>query len=576
MTRFVMLVLVLPALCLAQDASAPGEVQPEPATLHCLAVRWPIVGDANTNAVVEVRYRRKGDATWKEAFPLIRCVPDPHPENQTPAVRVPGGRLFAGSIVNLAPDTEYEVKLNLKDPDGGDAERTLTMRTRAEPRQPEGMRTLHVTTGEGGGNGSEADPFKGLYEAVAAARPGDLLLIRPGTYAIKETVVIKRSGEAGKPIILRGVGEVVLDGGGTHETKGVILQGGGLRHIWLENLTLRGRQYAIAANSGSNWVVRRCTFRDMTQGFTSHNGDYERSRGHFITDNTFIGPTTWPRTKGIEAPCSTYLSGAGHVIAYNRMSNLGDGAHGTGNGNLSASDYHNNDINVCTDDGLEADYGVTNIRIFNNRIVNVAHGITAQPAMGGPLYFFRNVIYNATYSPFKLHNHTTGVVLFHNTSLRHGPCFLIQPASETVTNVLSRNNLFLGTGGNALHTSGRMRQCDFDADGYGGFTAYFLKWNEKAYRTGDDAKAAGVLYAKHGMVLVDPKTCFAGGLLPPADEKVEYKGADLDFRLKAGSGALDRGVILPNFSDGYVGKAPDLGALELGAEPPHYGPRPQK
>jgi hypothetical protein len=52
-----------------------------------------------------------------------------------------------------------------------------------------------------------------------------------------------------------------------------------------------------------------------------------------------------------------------------------------------------------------------------------------------------------------------------------------------------------------------------------------------------------------------------------------YKAEDLDFRLKAGSAAVDRGVALPNITDGFTGNAPDLGALELG-QIPQYGPRP--
>jgi hypothetical protein len=52
-----------------------------------------------------------------------------------------------------------------------------------------------------------------------------------------------------------------------------------------------------------------------------------------------------------------------------------------------------------------------------------------------------------------------------------------------------------------------------------------------------------------------------------------YKAEDFDSRLKPGSAAIDRGVILPNVTDGFTGRAPDLGALELGQTPPHYGPR---
>jgi hypothetical protein len=52
-----------------------------------------------------------------------------------------------------------------------------------------------------------------------------------------------------------------------------------------------------------------------------------------------------------------------------------------------------------------------------------------------------------------------------------------------------------------------------------------------------------------------------------------YKADEFDFRLKPGSAAVDRGVSLANVTDGFSGRAPDLGALEVGAPPPHYGPR---
>ena len=54
-----------------------------------------------------------------------------------------------------------------------------------------------------------------------------------------------------------------------------------------------------------------------------------------------------------------------------------------------------------------------------------------------------------------------------------------------------------------------------------------------------------------------------------------YKAEDLDFRLKPGSAAVDRGIALPNVTDGFAGKAPDLGALEAGQPLPIYGPRPR-
>ena len=48
---------------------------------------------------------------------------------------------------------------------------------------------------------------------------------------------------------------------------------------------------------------------------------------------------------------------------------------------------------------------------------------------------------------------------------------------------------------------------------------------------------------------------------------------DLNFRLKPTSKAVDAGVLIPTVNDGFTGRAPDLGALEVGKPEPTYGPR---
>ena len=55
-----------------------------------------------------------------------------------------------------------------------------------------------------------------------------------------------------------------------------------------------------------------------------------------------------------------------------------------------------------------------------------------------------------------------------------------------------------------------------------------------------------------------------------------YDAEDLDFRLRPGSAAVDKGTVLPSVTDGFTGSAPDLGALEVGGAAPHYGPRGQR
>ena len=47
----------------------------------------------------------------------------------------------------------------------------------------------------------------------------------------------------------------------------------------------------------------------------------------------------------------------------------------------------------------------------------------------------------------------------------------------------------------------------------------------------------------------------------------------LELRLKPGSPAIDSGMELPSITDGFAGKAPDIGADESGRSPPQHGPR---
>jgi hypothetical protein len=560
----------------AATASRPGEPIAEPATFHSLGVRWPVRGDANADAVIDVRYRRRGEAGWRGAMPLFRTSPEAVSEEN----RVAGGWLFAGSIVDLAPDTEYEVALALTDPDGGSAQRTLVMRTGAEPREPAGMRVRHVVpagpAAGGPGTGTAGDPFRGLRVAQAAAAPGDLFLLHAGVYA-EGAWTIDHHGTAGRPIIYRGAGdgEAILDGGGRER----LVSAAGVQHVWLEGLTLRHARFLFVGHRGSHFVIRRCRFEVVETGITAINGGYDESRGFVITDNVFQGPTTWPRHRGIEDINGVLITGAGHVVAYNRMSNLGDGVHGTEHGRLSATDIYNNDIEASTDDGIEGDDADTNVRIFRNRITNAFSGVSAQPSHGGPLYIFRNAIYNMVYSPFKLHNDTSGVLIFHNTSVVAGIPWHIEPGGETVNDVVTRNNLFIGTTAPALRSTGDMIRCDFDRDGYGGAGGpaifnVFAEWNGQTYVTPESARRSGALYRRYGAVVVDGRGDFARGLAAPRDPRTRFPREQTDLRLAPGSRAVDAGIVLPNFNDGFTGQAPDLGCCELGESLPHYGPRP--
>ena len=160
--------------------------------------------------------------------------------------------MFSGSVFDLTPDTDYESRLTLSDPDGvaGDTQRTLRAHTRAEPQPAAGGKTYHVYPV--GYAGPRQEPsFTGLMAAyyMAAAhfdyqnaypprvQPGDTILVHAGTYlsdrhhymnrapapgylalatVFDGTYYLTQSGTAERPIAIKaaGDGEVIFDGDG--------------------------------------------------------------------------------------------------------------------------------------------------------------------------------------------------------------------------------------------------------------------------------------------------------------------------------------------------------------------------
>jgi hypothetical protein len=551
----------------AGRAAIPGKIVVEPPTFLSLGLEWHLQGDTNLNCKVEVRYRKKGQADWKQGFPFLRCEPGPHPTY----VHDPGN-LLAGSLFDLEPDTEYEIQLNLFDPDGGQATESLTARTRAEPRAFEGGRKLHVVPGGGGGTGTEADPFQGIAEADKAAQPGDVFLLGAGTYSMKDQVLTK-SGEPGKPIVWRGVGtdRVILEANGGENV--LILNG--LKHVHLEDLTVSKGRNALLAFGVEGLVIQRCRISGYSYSGI-YGGHWKKggSRDWVLSDNHLSGPADWSRGR----KASSYgiiLGGPGHVIRYNRIENNWDGISLAGGGDKGAADprgvsidIYGNDFLQCTDDGVECDYTWHNIRVFRNRLVNTFSTLSFQPIYGGPGYFLYNAMYNTTNKPFKLHVDPTGMIVAHNTCASGVEAFY----GGGFHNAFFRNNLLLGVagerGGYAMSTqAGRL---DLDYTGWNRpSAANFIKLNNVRYPDPaaftEDTGAGAHNVLLDWDVLVDPT--------PPPGPLKTADPAKVDLRVKPESKAVDAGVALPGLNDGFTGAAPDLGCFEVGKPAPQYGPR---
>jgi len=310
---------------------------------------------------------------------------------------------------------------------------------------------------------------------------------------------------------------------------------------------------------------------DVDFGITASKNSKDTINDYFISDNVIEGPSVWPRSKGIEDARGIQLTGAGHVVCYNRIRGFADAIDTMPSPRCEAIDFHNNEISEMTDDGCELDYSQRNVRCFENRFTNVYQGISVQPVYGGPAYIFRNALFNVCVEPFKMHNGPSGAIMIHNTVVKKGmPLMLF--TNKAISNCVYRNNLFVGTAdAYAFQNQAQASDCDYDYDGFaGGPFGNFLKWNNVKYATLKEVHAKAPI-ERHA-VEVDAANVFASGAKPPEDEKQQVTEPP-DLRLAPSSKAIDAGQPLPGFNDGFTGSAPDLGAYESNALLPHYGPR---
>ena len=180
----------------------PGELVVDPPTLINLGFEWLIDGDANRNAKVDVSYRKVGRAArGRRGMPLLRLQGER--VTQPNVFNLVSPNMFAGSILDLEPDTAYEARFVLTDPDGvsgpaANATKTVTVRTRPEPKPAEGGKVYHVYPV--GYTGPKTEPsFTGImcaYNYYCGAgdtapggrprvKPGDTILVHAGTYAYR-------------------------------------------------------------------------------------------------------------------------------------------------------------------------------------------------------------------------------------------------------------------------------------------------------------------------------------------------------------------------------------------------------
>ncbi|MFC1761153.1 right-handed parallel beta-helix repeat-containing protein [Planctomycetota bacterium] len=510
-------------------------------TFHCLGLYWSPPGGA-TDRKVLVRYRRQDTSEWKEALPM-RYNPIPDTDEDLTDYR--------GSIVHLTPATTYEVQLTLA---GTSTTSDLCATTWSEDF-PVGA-TVHVRDRDtplaitDSGTPEAYRVYDGQDATIDVRHKHDNCITIDASYVIIRGLILKGAGAvdntSSKPI-----GAIVIKGG--HD---IIIEGCDISD-WGRLDPERGFGFnyesAILSYNASlqRLVVQRCKLHDPS--FDGSNW-YEPK----------------PKTHSRGPQCiSLFNAGGNHVIRYNEcwsdmehMYNdiIGGGSNGSYRGSPGPdSDIYGNLVSHCWDDGLEVEGGSRNVRVWDNYISQCMMMIGNAADSIGPLYIWRNVCTRSQWQPGTSGGYflkmgfaggekwmTGHMYIFHNTVFRldewlpTGGLGGRRIAKHTV----SRNNILHVRSPENHSASDNNRNIDNDYD-------YDL-FNGKI----------PIAQETHGV----------------RGEPIYAEGAGLDpvtktghFQLAPDSPGVNAGQVIPNFSDGYTGKAPDIGAHQRGAPPIRYG-----
>jgi Right handed beta helix region len=463
----------------------------------------------------------------------------------------------------------------------------------------------------------------GLYKDDRYRYGGGLGTVSSGTYFLTQ------SGTPEKPIVIKGAGdgEAIFDGDGAYNLFNVMAA----NYNYFEGLTIRNTELAFQGGlknitGSSGLTIKNCRFQDVGRAIYT---DWSGSKDYYIADNVMLGRfnpnylmgftgRTWQNlpefNPKLVSEYAVKVYGSGHVVAYNAIANFHDGVDVATYGNPDGSpnpirdrmpvsiDFYGNDISNVEDNCIEADGGAHNIRIFRNRCFNHGHrALSVQPAFGGPVYFIRNIVYHAPEGgAVKFTASSAGIVVYHNTLIAP-----VKPMLLAASNVHYRNNLILGKS-ETLETFAVETNTNYSSSDYNGFrpnegAEFSFEWSTppKAMRANFPGEMGSLSTQQQAQlesrarevrryktlkeysdatgedkhsVLVDYDVFVKVSPTGP-DPRTLYKPADFDFQLRPGSVAVDAGVRLPGINDDFTGRAPDLGAYEVGRPLPHYGPR---
>lgn len=547
--KLICLLIIIPSLELyCQPTAIP--------TFNCIGLYWAPAGGSASN-VCAVQYKKSTASTWSNAQNLWW-------DDRTN----PGPKEYRGSIVNLIPNTTYDIKVSIP----GETKQIQATTwnesfnvTSTVTLNPTYSSTYTVSSGGSAGN------YK-LYDAASSGTTIDVN--NNSDYCIYVQASF---------VIIRGV--KCLDG----RINGIRIANN-CKNVVIENCDISnwGRQ----ASSGP--------FAQQDDGIYADGIGIERL---IIQRNKIHHPrydcNSWCELTGggYDASCNTHpfggqaiflkTTGGNHVIRYNEI--YGDATHYFNDGiggednysNEGApnkdSDIYGNMIKHCWDDGIEAEGANKNVRIWGNFEDSCYTAVAVAATHSGPCYIWRNVFANNHKNGFAGadpddHNRDRGgfVKTQYNSTWGGGKCFvyhntILQPPPATGKTRPLGAITGIGHGGELYNFESRNNIIEICANWWNSIEDLSYpasnNWDYDLYNGDLGNATAGS--ESNGIVgqptYVNPTTWLLDA---------NKRG---DFYLSGTGNGFDDGLKLDNFNDCYSGTNPDMGAHESGSGLMEFG-----
>lgn len=564
-----------------EPSLAPGDqltISQEPyavTTFNSISIYSDYENDANKNSVAKVRYRVKGTSTWKQGHDLYADRYDKTPNPIYPKL-VAHSTEFRGSLVELQPQTTYEIEITYSDSDGvvGTNPRIITATTWTEVNNlPIGKKCVIPK----GTYNSFPFNFCGASDWESGTSTG---------YTLYEAESFNE-------------GDVVIKGSQIMKSKHHII----IRGITFQDAPFRG----LRMEHSNDVILDRLTFKNWATSISDFSTDYSvqsavnvigSSSRIVVQDSVFKDPKPTANTwRGSPCPCSSCGSSdckpqgpaaihfeetlGNHVIRYNWIGNTvsgkwyadaiggdGEGRSGSRGNFYKDTDIYGNYVTDAADDGMEIEGDNINIRIWDNHFTReddpAAKGnhLAMAPSAIGPVYVWKNIFADGNVNGIKVGGAHKTVNINYNED-RYGPNYVYHNTFYDVSEVSSEvdGDSFYPTTKHAVYRN------NLYSTRWGYAHAVIFNEPTNSYNYGLRTSSSFSWFRAAGVV---PSGQYSNGVAGSIGLK---NPNGKDFTITSSSAGLNKGLRIYGFNDGFTGTAPDIGAYQFGELLRSYGPR---